>query len=68
MIERNAMRMATLIDERLTGWTIVGPALTPESDTAGLVIQKGARKRVLWILADAEGNGPGWLELQEGAK
>lgn len=56
----------TYLTKQLTpfiGATIVGFADDDEG-TFGLIIQKGKQqKKVLWVLRDPEGNGPGFLEL-----
>lgn len=50
----------------LVGSKIVGLAYDEDSDVYALVLQKdGGPKKVAWILCDAEGNGPGWLDIVE---
>jgi len=29
------------------------------------VVQKGKAKKVCWVDCDPEGNGPGWLQIEE---
>jgi hypothetical protein len=48
--------------EPYMGAKIVGFA-DDEEGVFGLIIQKGKQKKVLWVLCDPEGNGPGFLEL-----
>ena len=51
---------------QLVGWTIEQIA-TDEMDYGeelyGLVLTKGKSKKIAWILRDPEGNGAGFLEI-----
>ena len=54
----------------LVGWTISSVAIAKEADSDifpeglyGLILKKGNKKKVAWILRDPEGNGEGFLEV-----
>lgn len=49
----------------LTGGTITGPAATPDGFVGLAVCGKDGKTRILWILQDDEGNGPGSFEIDE---
>ncbi len=53
----------------LVGMTIVGGAADDSGEFWGIVVEgkKGGKKvkKVVFVLADPEGNGPGFLEISE---
>jgi len=57
----------------LVGWTVDRLILNVDTDgdeepTWGLVLRHPDRpiaKTIAWIMSDSEGNGPGWLDLEE---
>lgn len=51
--------------DALTNGTIVGPAAAPDGFVGLAVRGKDAKVRILWILQDDEGNGPGSFEIVE---
>lgn len=55
---------ANLIIDKLIGATITGAAETEES--FGIVARlENGNEVVIWIDQDAEGNGPGWITIEE---
>jgi hypothetical protein len=56
------------IVERLLGGTITG-ALESEDDFGdeffGIRVMKDGKQLAVWVQSDAEGNGPGWIEVEE---
>lgn len=55
-------------NEKLIGASIVGTATNgAEYDEYcwGLVVEKNGQKLVCWIDADPEGNGPGFMQIEE---
>lgn len=53
------------INRKLKGGTIISALSTPDSDAFGLLVQVGKKKINVWIDSDAEGNGAGWLSIEE---
>lgn len=51
--------------EALIGATIVGAAQDDENEAFGLILKKGGKQVVAWVLMDPEGNGPGTLDIQQ---
>lgn len=54
----------------LQGGTILGVAVTTDDvgahdRIAALIVEKDGKKMNCWILRDPEGNGPGWLDIEE---
>lgn len=53
----------------LVGYTVDGLAFAPADEFGdeffGLTLVKGKERKVLWILADEEGNGPGAVEIMD---
>lgn len=54
----------------LQGGTVLGVAVTTDdvSDhdrTAALIIEVKGKKYNCWIMRDPEGNGPGWLDIED---
>lgn len=56
---------------QLRGFTVTGLAMDDSDDsfcdepTFGLILEKGKRKFIAWISQDEEGNGPGFLHIEE---
>jgi hypothetical protein len=55
---------------QLIGWKVDGIAVTaPDPDNPegwyGLVLTKGKKKKVAWVERDPEGNGSGFLNIEE---
>jgi len=55
----------------LVGWKISSVAIDKEADSDifpeglyGLILTKGNKKKIAWILRDPEGNGKGFLEVE----
>lgn len=48
----------------LIGWKIVATTITPDNESYGFVAQKGESRKICWIDCDPEGNGPGWLQIE----
>ena len=56
--------------EKLVGWQIVGTVSTPDDTSYGFVVQRDShgtaiQKKVCWVDCDPEGNGPGWIQIEE---
>ena len=49
----------------LVGWQIVATTITPDNESYGFVVQKGKSRKVCWVDCDPEGNGPGWLQIED---
>ena len=52
--------------EPFVGYKLAGFALDdsdPHEEYFGLILQKGKDKRIVWILRDDEGNGPGSIDI-----
>ena len=49
----------------LVGGRIIDTVITPDSDSYGFVVRKGDETKVCWVDCDSEGNGPGWIAIQE---
>jgi hypothetical protein len=49
----------------LVGFKITGVALDKENESYGLVIERGKSKKIAWVDCDPEGNGPGWLQVED---
>ena len=49
----------------LVGWQIVATTITPDNESYGFVIQKDKKRKVCWVDCDPEGNGPGWLQIED---
>jgi hypothetical protein len=50
----------------LVGYTVVGAVTSSEDrDFYGLLMQKGKSRKIVWILRDDEGNGPGAIDIQD---
>lgn len=56
-----------LINKHLVGSTITGAVRDKDDfDTFfGLRVEKDGKEFGVWINQDAEGNGPGWIDIQE---
>ena len=55
---------------QLNGWTVGGPVVSPPDELLGdrffgLAPTKNGASKILWILRDDEGNGPGSFEIQD---
>ena len=60
--------------KQLVGFKIVDTVITPDSDSYGFVVERadeiethvlGPDRKVCWVDCDPEGNGPGWLQIEE---
>lgn len=55
---------------QLVGLTITGGAVDDTGEFWGFTVEgkQGGKtvKKVVFVLCDPEGNGPGWLEIEEG--
>jgi hypothetical protein len=50
--------------KKLEGYTITGTATDPDGEFPAFVCKKGELVKVVFILADDQGNGPGSVEIQ----
>ncbi len=58
--------------KKLIGWQIVDTVMTPDNESYGFIVQKDPHgepieRKVCWVDCDPEGNGPGWISVQEQA-
>lgn len=58
--------------KQLIGFKIVDTVTTPDNESYGFVVERKAlkkpyAKKVCWVDCDPEGNGPGWLQIEEKA-
>lgn len=60
--------------KKLVGYEIIDTVVTPDGESYGFVVARadaveeqvlGADKKVCWVDCDPEGNGPGWLQIEE---
>jgi len=52
--------------KKLVGYQIVDTVVTEDGESYGFVVAKdGADKKACWVDCDPEGNGPGWISIQE---
>ena len=59
---------------KLIGFKIVDTVITEDKDSYGFVVERadeieahvlGRDRKVCWVDCDPEGNGPGWLQIEE---
>jgi hypothetical protein len=63
-IKRDTEFLAEKIRDELAGATISGPVLSADGESFGFEAVRPDGSRVLcWIDRDAEGNGPGWINV-----
>ena len=66
-IVRDSVYTAEL-KKHLLGYTFVGTAIDLDEDGEefyGMIFWKNNKRKILWILRDMEGNGPGGFQIQE---
>lgn len=56
--------------KELVGWQIVGTVTTEDRESYGFIVQrdphgKPIERKTCWIDCDPEGNGPGWIAIEE---
>lgn len=51
--------------EKLVGYKVTGVCADRGGESYGIVMEKGKDKKLCWIDCDPEGNGPGWLEIED---
>jgi len=55
---------------QLIGWTVKGlMGFIKENDPdeqefMGLIMERGSKQKIAWVLMDPEGNGPGFLDIK----
>lgn len=49
------------------GATIVDICINPDDHFVCVVVKKKGKQTLFWIQSDPEGNGPGWVEVEEAA-
>ncbi len=69
----DAAYMANQIFTQLKGFTIGSPIVTPDDEEHermfGFQVTRGdGMVRQVWVLRDPEGNGPGWLDIEDWEK
>jgi hypothetical protein len=63
--------MSKQIIKNLVGWAIVGAAVDEDGESFGFIIgrrdpkTKKYERKTIWVDCDAEGNGPGWLNMED---
>lgn len=64
---KDNQHMIEEINKHLVGAMILG-AIESEGDDYfndfGFMISKGGKKMTVWVQQDPEGNGPGWLAIE----
>ncbi len=51
---------------KFKGWTVIDAATDPEGEFFGLVLcKRGEKTKILWLLCDEEGNGPGAFDVTD---
>lgn len=62
----DATYMTRQILEQLVGKTIVCPILDTDDEFYGFqVVDTAGNRQNVWVSSDAEGNGAGWLSIEE---
>ena len=56
--------MANAINEKLAGAKISGAILNADKSSFGFRVVNHGKQYLVWVDCDAEGNGPGWLDIQ----
>ena len=54
----------------LVGFKIVDTVISDDNESYGFIVQSPTvrghtKKKVCWVDCDPEGNGPGWLQIEE---
>ncbi len=58
--------LAEQINEHLVGGKIVGAIISEDKEFFGFgVLMPNKKRKVVWVDMDAEGNGPGWLNIED---
>ena len=53
-------------NKKLIGTQVVGTILTPDEEAWGLQVRtQDGNELLVWVDCDPEGNGPGWLQIEE---
>ncbi len=54
--------------QQLIGWTVKSIAVDDndpdEDEFIGLIMERGSKQKIAWVLMDPEGNGIGFLDIQ----
>ncbi len=64
--------MAAQVNEKLRGVTIRNAVISEDKEAFGFEVVRKAKGRgnydvfTVWVDCDAEGNGPGWLSMEDG--
>jgi hypothetical protein len=52
--------------KQLVGGKITDTVVASDGESYGFVVKtKGGTEKVCWVDCDPEGNGPGWLQIEE---
>ena len=65
LTEQNCKYMAEEISEKLVGCRIMSALLSEDSESFGLLLAGKKGPIQVWVNCDPEGNGPGWLSIEE---
>ena len=57
--------LLTEIDKKLVGGIITGGFFDHNEGVIGMRIENKGKVYCCWIIMDPEGNGPGWIDIQE---
>ncbi len=62
--------LVDIINDKLVGSVITGAAVSADKESFGFIFAKDphnmpVEKKVCWIDMDAEGNGPGWISIED---
>lgn len=63
----NAEYMAEEIGKKLIGCRITGALISDDGESFGFRVENGGPDGpiAVWVDCDPEGNGPGWLSIEE---
>ena len=57
--------LAKQINDNLVGGKIVGAVISADKESFGFgVLMPNKKRKIAWVDMDAEGNGPGWLSIE----
>ena len=51
--------------KQLIGGKITDTVVTEDEESYGFVVEKDGAKKVCWVDCDPEGNGPGFVSIEE---
>ena len=60
-----AQAFIDMIIPKIQGFTITGAVKDSTDEYWGFICKKGKQEKIVWVLCDPEGNGAGFLDVQE---